>query len=221
MSILCECGASLSLPKVGATKCGVDFGQIQMAAFFDTSDTPTVGTDTPTSLFLKTNLCDKTNWTTLLAVTSPKVTTSPEMYNTEVNPGSEQTWEGNNGVKEHVDTDPTEITAEMRRAMPAQVKELQKMRCLAQAGRLGVIFFDGNGLAIGASGTTSSEGDSVVPIKVDSIFVGDRKLTGRSEPDYYQLKMELKGEWSLDLAWCQLNKVGGSTQDWRGVDLLS
>lgn len=210
MGRICGCEA-VALPSVGAKKCGVSYGQVQVAAFVKLSDLPA-------ALFGSADVVDKSKWTAALAASPAKVTMSPVLYEWEDTPGGEVTWgedQDADGIGYAVRVEPTAVTANLRRVEATVAAALGDMQCLAEAKDLGMVLFTVDGQVLGQE-TTSG----LAPIPVYHLFVGDRVIGMRDEPDYHALSMQLPAGWSKSLKGLALNKVGSETQDWRGIDLL-
>lgn len=209
--MLCDC-SNLSLPNIGASKCGTDFGQVQIGAFVDLNDMPDASATSADALALLANIVDKSKWQYALTLTTPKVTLSPILYNPSTTPGDAKTWGGGNatpdGATYYMGADGTTFESELRKVAPAAVKQMKQLICLAEAGRLGVWLFTGNNGIIGIDATTTLD-----PIPVQDLFVGDRFLMGEEEPDYHAFNMSFASGWSDNLK-------GLTLTNWKGTDLL-
>lgn len=202
----CKSCDEMSLPKIERNSCGENFGQAQILAFVDLADSEVIAALTETGV--KT----KATWTAKMAGEQPGVSISPMLYNPNTNPGGENTWGGGNATPDGktytLGKDPSEFTAELRKATAAQQDGMEALTCLAEADRLGVYIFDGDGQVMGMK-----DGESFKPIKVMKLFVSDVTLMGSEEPDYNSLSMQLEAGWSGKRKVVELT-------DFRGADLI-
>lgn len=204
--IKCKSCSELRLPKITRDSCGEDFGQLQLVAFVDLADTSTLEALTAESV--KT----RTTWTGLMAGENPKVVISPILFNPAVNAGGEREWGGGNATPDGktytLGKDPTELTAELRRATGVQQKEMEELQCMAEADRLGIFLFDGDGRVM-----AGERDGAFAPIKAMKVFVSDRTMVGADEPDYNALSIQMEGGWSAGRKVVDLD-------NWRGADLI-
>lgn len=207
--MLCDCTANAALPVIGAKRCGVNFGQLQVLGFVKIGDEPKVS---DASLLLKTNVSVKANWEAALAEDTPKVVLSPVLYNPTVEAGDARTWGGDNatpdGVEFQVGANASTLTAELRNVDPKVAAAMKELRCMAENGQLGMVMFDSDDEVIGNDGETKLE---VIPVR--SLFVSDRVMGNLTEPDYHNLTIGLAPDWS--------DKLTAVALEWRGMDLLS
>lgn len=212
--MLCDCTSNVALPVIGAKRCGVNFGQLQVLAFVKIGDEPVAGESG--SLFLKTNVGNKALWEAALAETTPKVVLSPVLYNPTVEAGDARTWGGENatpdGVEFQVGANATTLTAELRNVDPKVAAAMKELRCMAENGQLAMVMFDSDDEVIGADGETA-----IVAIPVRSLFVSDRVMGNLTEPDYHNLTIGLAPDWSDALTAVALD----TPSVWRGMDLLA
>ena len=203
----CKSCASMALPQIERNSCGENFGQAQVIAFVDLSDSATIVAITDTAA--KT----MATWTAKMAGASPKIVISPMLYNPAMNAGGERTWGGGNATPDgkvfNLGKEPSEFTAELRKATAAQQKGLEELTCMAEADRLGAYLFDGEGQVMGAM-----KASAFSPIKVKKLYVSDIMLMGKEEPDYNSLSMQFEEGWSADRKVVELS-------DFRGADLIS
>lgn len=197
----------MALPKIDRDSCGENFGQSQVMVYVDMNDAETIGELTEEAVKAIAT------WTGKMAGTAPKATLSPMLYNPAVNAGGERTWGGGNATPDgkvfNLGKEPSEFTAELRKATAAQQKSMEELTCMAEADRLGCYLFDGEGQVMG----TVKNGE-FAPIKVKKFYISDVTLMGKEEPDYNSLSMQFEEGWSAD------RKVVG-LEGWRGADLIS
>lgn len=208
--LTCDC-ATANLPAIGATRCGVNFGMIEVMAFVKLSDQQA-------DLSLLANVVDKTKWTA--GQTAGKVQMSPMVKGWT--PG------GGDPVNVEEDTDPdgmgrvirvNPVTAEVlfRGIKPAQADQMEKLQCLAELRDLGVYLFTPDGRVIGVDKTTSVE-----PIPVGYQYMAPRQFGNRDEFDSNTMTLKFDAEYMNDLTAVTLAYgTSGSETYWKGIDLLA
>lgn len=206
----CDCAAA-ALPAIGATRCGMNIGMVEIAAFVKMSDPAE-------DLSLLANVVDKTKWTA--AQTANKVQLTPPIKG----------WTSGGGdpvnVEEDTDADGmgrvirvNPVTAEVmfRGIKPAQAAQMEKLQCLAEMRDLGVYLFTPDGRVVGVDNTTTLE-----PIPVGYAFMPPRQFGNRDEFDSNTLTLKFDAEYMNRLAAVTLAYgTQGSETYWKGMDLLA
>lgn len=207
--VLCDC-TTTTLPATGATRCGENFGQVQILAFEKLSDKQS-------SLSTLTNIVVKANWTA--GMTAAKVQLSPEVKGWEQAGGDAVTWGEDvdpDGMPTWVRDNPVQLTVTFRGAKQTVAEAIGNMRCLAQMNDLGVYLFTTDGKVLGVDNTTLDS------FPVQYINADPRGIGVRDEPDSNVVTLWIPAASWREMKGVALNKLAAQTDgDWRGIDLLA
>ena len=197
----------MALPNIERNACGENFGQAQIIVFADIKDSTAVAAASLTEADAKT----LATWTAKIGDSTFAL--SPLLYNPTMTAGGELTWGGGNATPDGktftLGKEPSEFTAELRKATASQQASMEELVCMAEADRLGCYIFDDISQVMGKETSTGIE-----PIKVKKVFVSDLTLGGREEPDYNSLSLQFEENWSASRKVVELT-------DFRGADLIT
>ncbi len=202
--ISCGCPAAPSLPEIPNFKCAETFGQINKVAFQrlfkDDGTKNTINYAPNTSQPAAGDIRVLATWTPLLAADdSTKIVISPYFGAPTAEAGAARTFGGGNetvgGVEEIIGREPTPFTASFRKVPQNVIKALKALQCESWTDNLGVYLFDNNG----AIGAIQEGADSVRPIPIRSLFIGDKTLGGLEAPDANAIQWTFLPNWSDDL----------------------
>ena len=175
-----------TVPNVPNMNCSVKYGQIQKIAFqrlghpFSTEDIMT-----------------KAAWFSYLsAIDETKLVITPFVESPDSDGGDERTFGSGNEVRDGIEyimgINPVKMTFALRRYPQIIIKAL---KILCKIPDLGVYFITGNGGVIGLK-----EDDTVSPLPIRAMFVGDLLLHGIAQPDRNTLSFRFKENYSDNLA---------------------
>lgn len=174
------------LPNVPNMNCSVKYGQIQKIAFQRIGNTFTTET-----------ILTKAAWFAFLsAIDSTKLVITPFVESPDSDGGDERTFGSGNEVRDGIEyimgINPVKMTFALRRYPQIIIKAL---KILCKIPDLGVYFITGNGGVIGLK-----EEDTVSPLPIRAMFVGDLLLHGLAQPDRNTLSFRFKENYSDNLA---------------------
>ena len=175
-----------TVPNVPNMNCSVKYGQIQKIAFqrlghpFSTEDIMT-----------------KAAWFSYLsAIDETKLVITPFVESPDSDGGDERTFGSGNEVRDGIEyimgINPVKMTFALRRYPQIIIKAL---KILCKIPDLGVYFITGNGGVIGLK-----EDNTVSPLPIRAMFVGDLLLHGLAQPDRNTLSFRFKENYSDNLA---------------------
>jgi hypothetical protein len=192
MGILIDCpvAASLGAPREA---CSESVGQIQKGAFqrqyasAGVKNKIVVATTPPAEL---------ATWTTLLVASdATKLIVTPPLSAPEMTPGAAITYGGGNetigGIKQLVGTEPTDVTFNFLKISQATIADLKKFK----GEDIALWMFDeyGRTICLADDVITPTE---LYPIPLAYLFISDKKLGGKSEPDMNMAELQFFPNWS-------------------------
>lgn len=187
---ICACPAATALTTIPTMTCASDFGQIQKIAFqrLHTSGTAN-GFDTSTKIGVEAS------WQTKMALnTSGKIVVTPYVEAPTSDGGDAITYGGGNdtvgGVTRIVGRNPINMTFALNQYPQSIISVLKSMQCETD---LGVYLFNGDGQIMAVKGAAT---DEYHPIPIHSLFVGDLKLNGLSNPDSNAMQFSFNPNWA-------------------------
>ena len=205
MSLVCQCPASTALATIPAFTCGDNFGQIQKVAFERLYYVGSSGDRVKNKFALTatTGIKKLSAWTTKLAATdATKIVISPFLEAPAEDGGDPITFGGGNetrnGVTVIVGANPINFSAALRGVPQEVIKIMKTLQCEAQAGNLGVYLFNANGQIEGITDHDST-GESVYPIPIQSLFIGDKIHGGLENLDQNTIQWSYPQNYSDDL----------------------
>lgn len=185
MGILTECPRGASIENVPISDCPENFGQVQKLVLQRVFE----------SAGVKNSIADPTllaSWTPLLAaVDSTKVVQTPFIAAPVSEAGAEKTYGGGNetpnGIPIVIGSEPSTFTANILRAKQTTIKALKTY----MGDYVGVYLVNEFG-QIGCLADDPETPTAYLPIPIDSLFVGDKKLGGFDELDMNMIKFMLR-----------------------------
>lgn len=196
MGLNCGCPVGASIASVVNEVCSESFGQIQKIIFqriFSSGTTKngfTIATANPNV---------KASWTPMFAASDgTKAVISPYVENPTSEPGAAVKFGGGNatinGIERIIGKDPSKFSGMLYSVRQATtIKALKTLEC----ENLGVYLVDEYG-RIGGIGDAATP-TTFRPIPIHSLFVGDKKLGGRTEPDSNSIEFAMSPNWSDNL----------------------
>lgn len=196
MGINCACPVGTAIGDISVESCPFTLGQVQKVIFqriYETGTTKNklaVATENPALL---------ATWTALKAAADgSKVAVSPIIANPVTEPGEPILYGGGNetpnGIEVVTGGNPTPFTANLLQKDPKIIKELKAMMCET----LGVYLLDEYGRITGIVDDLDAPTE-LYPIPVYKLFIGDRTLGGREQPDMNALTFSFKYGWGDNL----------------------
>ncbi len=190
--LICDCPKSAAIPDITVDECKDNVGQVQKAILQRINSTGTT----------KNTIADPTllaSWTPLLAAADgTKVVQTPYLYAPATEPGAAITYGGGNetlgGVEEILGAEATAFTANILRKKQYIIKELKKYMC----ENVGVWLVNENG-KIWAIADDPETPTTYYPIPISALFVGDKSIGGRENPDINIIQWKFFENWSDDL----------------------
>lgn len=174
-----------TLPNVPNLSCSVKYGQIQKIAFQRLGHP-----------FSEADILTKAQWFAYLsAIDETKLVITPFVESPNSDGGDERTFGSGNEVRDGIEyimgINPVKMTFALRRYPQTIIKAL-KVLCKIQD--LGVYFITGGGGVIGLK-----QDDTIGPLPIRAMFVGDLLLHGIAQPDRNILSFRFKENYSDDL----------------------
>lgn len=192
MGLNCGCPASAHLTDLDIAECKESFGQIQKVLFQRINKT----SGQKNTLTLTSGKLTKASLTTMLsAADGTKLVVSPYLYNPTTEPGAARTFGGGNqtlgGVEIIIGREPTSFTGVFYQENQKTIAQLKTYMC----EDIGVYLIDENG---NIGGIAEGE-DSISPVPIGKLFIGDKKLGGFEEPDSNSVEWSFYPNWSDNL----------------------
>lgn len=143
----------------------------------------------------------KATWTALITANDDtKVQFTPLFGNPEFTPGDPRSFGGDNstpkGVTKFKGTNPTGFVARIYGKRQDIIKSLKALS--KEVSNLGVYFVNNNE-EIWCRADDLATPTKYMPVKVESLFVGDLTPGGLDEGDYNEIRVQFAGNWSDDL----------------------
>lgn len=191
MGLNCGCPTGAHLADLEIAECKESFGQIQKIFFQRIYKTPGIKNKIP----MTSGSLTKTSISTMLsAADSTKLVVSPYLNNPTTDPGAARTFGGGNqtrgGLEIIIGREPTAFTGVIYQEKQSTIATLKKYMC----EEIGVYLVDENGNLGGLGGTTE-----LLPIPINRLFIGDKKLGGFEEPDSNMIEWQFYPNWSDEL----------------------
>ena len=190
MSKLCPCPGNAALTDIPAITCASDFGQIQKIAFQRLYNSGTAN-----GFSASAKITALASWQALEVKTnSEKVIVTPFVEAPASDGGDAITYGGGNdtvgGITRIIGRNPITMTFALNQYPQSVIAALKALECETA---IGVYLFNGDGQIMAIKGAAA---DEYHPIPVRSIFVGDLRLNGLSNPDSNALQFAFYPNWS-------------------------
>lgn len=189
MGLNCGCPAGAHLADLDIAECKESFGQIQKVLIqrIYKSD------GQKNSLSLTQGKLTKASLTTMLsAADGTKLIVSPYLYNPTTEPGAARTFGGGNqtlgGVEIIIGREPTNFTGVLYQEKQETIAQLKTYMC----ENVGIYLIDENGNI----GGIQEDDNSIMPIPIGKLFIGDKNLGGFEEPDSNAIEWSFFPNWS-------------------------
>lgn len=198
MGLNCGCPAADSLPTLEIPACREGLGQIQKVIFQRIYKT--AGTKNAEKVSVIKAIA---SMTPLFAKEDgEKMLITPYIQNPTSEPGEPRTFGGGNqtlnGQEVIIGGNPTTFNAIMYEQAQSVIKTMKQLQC----EEVGVYLIDENGSIAGIGSTITEQQTThpaLMPIPINSLFIGDKKLGGFEEPDSNTIQWSFKPNWSDDL----------------------
>lgn len=189
---ICACPAATALTTIPSMTCASDFGQIQKIAFQRLK-----ASGVANGFSTSAKITALASWQALMGsgvTDSTKIVVTPFVEAPTSDGGDAITYGGGNdtvgGVTRIVGRNPIGMTFALNQYPQNIISVLKSMQCETE---LGVYLFNGDGQIMAIKGAAA---DEYHPIPIRSLFVGDLKLNGLSNPDSNAMQFSFNPNWS-------------------------
>lgn len=196
MSKLCPCPANAALTTIPSITCASDFGQIQKIAF-----QRLYASGVANGFNTSAKITALASWQALMGsgvTDSTKIVVTPFVEAPTSDGGDAITYGGGNdtvgGITRIIGRNPITMSFALNQYPQTAIAALKALECETA---IGVYLFNGDGQIMAIKGAGA---DDYSPIPVRSIFVGDLKLNGLSNPDSNALQFAFYPNWSDNAA---------------------
>lgn len=189
MGLNCGCPAGAHIADLDVAECKESFGQIQKVAFQRRYKSAGV-------LNKVAEPTTKASWTTFFsAADGTKMTVSPYLYNPTTEPGAARTFGSGNqvlgGVPMTLGSEATTFSGIFYQESQLTISQMKKYMC----ENLAVWLIDEYG-NIGCLVDDLESPTKYMPIPIQQLFIGDKKLGGFEEPDSNSISWSFLPNWS-------------------------
>ena len=192
MGLNCGCPGSAHIAELEIDECKESFGQIQKVAFQRIYKT--AGELNSVAEPLK-----KASFSTLFsAADGTKMVVSPYIQGPETEPGAARTFGGGNqtlgGIEIIIGREPTSFTGIIYQESQKLITQMKQLMC----ENIGVWLIDENG-NLGCLVDKHNSPTKYMPIPIQGLFIGDKKLGGFENPDSNSIEWKFLPNWSDNL----------------------
>jgi hypothetical protein len=195
MGLNCGCPQGAHIADLVIPECKESLGQVQKVifqrVFKSTGELNGIAVDSGSSTIGKL-----ATWTALTTASDgTKMTVSPFLQGPSTEPGAARTFGGGNqtlnGIEIIVGREPTSFSATFYEESQAVIAAMKGYMC----ENIGVMLID-NGGNIACLADDPASPKKLMPIPIDKLFIGDKKLGGLEEPDSNAIEWSFKPNWS-------------------------
>lgn len=192
MGLNCGCPGSAHIAELEIDECKEGFGQIQKVAFQRIYKTAG-------ELNSVAEPFKKASFSTLFSASDgTKMVVSPYIQGPETEPGAARTFGGGNqtlgGVEIIIGREPTSFTGVIYQESQKLIAQMKQLMC----ENIGVWLIDENG-NLGCLVDRHDSPTKYMPIPIQGLFIGDKKLGGFENPDSNSIEWKFLPNWSDNL----------------------
>lgn len=211
MGLNCGCPAGTHIADLEIDECKESFGQIQKVVFqriFKTAG----------ELNSVADPLKKASFATLFsAQDGTKMVISPYIQGPETEPGAARTFGGGNqtlgGAEIIIGREPTSFTGVIYQESQKLIAQMKRLMC----ENVGVWLIDENG-NLGCLVDKHDNPTKYMPIPIQGLFIGDKKLGGFENPDSNSIEWKFSPNWSDSLYLIKRDKLDfNPLTDWVNV----
>ncbi len=198
MALFCACPPAAAITSPDLQACYEKVGQVQRL-FFQRKYSS--GTTLNSFTIASANPNVLASWTPLLtAVDGTKVIQTPFVQAVEMTVGEPVEFGGGEetlgGIATIQGVDPSTFSAQMYNRSQIEIDNLKNLMCEV----LSVYFINENNQIIGlANDNDSATTFRGFPLAEETLFIGDKMLGGRTQPDMNRIRFQLPANWSDNL----------------------
>lgn len=211
MGLNCGCPGSAHIAELEIDECKESFGQIQKVAFQRIYKT--AGELNSVAEPLK-----KASFSTLFSASDgTKMVVSPYIQSPETEPGAARTFGGGNqtlgGIEIIIGREPTSFAGVIYQESQKLIAQMKQLMC----ENIGVWLIDENG-NLGCLVDKHDSPTKYMPIPIQGLFIGDKKLGGFENPDSNSIEWKFLPNWSDSLYLIKRDKLDfNPLTDWVNV----
>ena len=211
MGLNCGCPAGAHIADLEIGECKESFGQIQKVAFqriYKTAGELNSVAEPP----------KKASFSTLFSASDgTKMVVSPYIQGPETEPGAARTFGGGNqtlgGIEIIIGREPTAFTGTIYQESQKLISQMKQLMC----ENVGVWLIDENG-NLGCLVDKHDSPTKYMPIPIQGLFIGDKKLGGFENPDSNSIEWKFLPNWSDNLYLIRRDKLDfNPLTDWVNV----